>query len=109
MRPLCVALGLASDRSPQVFDAESLSNGLPRWSLSRPVMLGRDTRRPSHVAAPASLLAFCAWQAGDGALANVALDRALDDNPLAELFRKAQADSVREPMGKQMLRSRLTS
>jgi hypothetical protein len=110
-------------------------------------MLGRDTRRPSYVAAPASLLAFCAWQAGDGALANVALDRALDDNPrysmalllrealdsgappsmprlpmtpeevaaacdaaeraedatcesdseLAELFHKAQADSVREP------------
>ena len=32
-------------------------------------------------AAPASLLAFVAWQSGDGALANVALDRALDDSP----------------------------
>src|SRR5215472_7759650 len=34
------------------------------------------TRRaqPGYVAAPASLLAFVAWQAGDGALANVALD-----------------------------------
>jgi len=41
------------------------------------------TRRaqPGYVAAPASLLAFVAWQAGDGALANVALDRALADEP----------------------------
>src|SRR5208282_1916627 len=37
------------------------------------------TRRaqPGYVAAPAALLAFVAWQSGDGALANVALDRAL--------------------------------
>jgi hypothetical protein len=44
------------------------------------------------VAAPASLLAFVAWQAGDGALANVALDRALADNPrysMALLLREA--------------------
>jgi hypothetical protein len=34
-----------------------------------------------HVAAPASLLAFVAWQHGNGALANVALDRALADDP----------------------------
>jgi hypothetical protein len=34
-----------------------------------------------HVAAPAALLAFVAWQSGDGALANVAIDRALADNP----------------------------
>jgi hypothetical protein len=41
------------------------------------------TRRaqPGYVAPPASLLAFVAWQSGDGALANVALDRALDDEP----------------------------
>ena len=41
------------------------------------------TRRaqPGHVAAPAALLAFVAWQSGDGALANVALDRALTDDP----------------------------
>jgi len=48
--------------------------------------------RPGYVAAPASLLAFCAWQAGDGALANVALDRALADNPrysMALLLREA--------------------
>jgi hypothetical protein len=33
-----------------------------------------------YVAAPASLLAFVAWQGGNGALANVALDRALADD-----------------------------
>jgi len=41
------------------------------------------TRRaqPGHVAPPAALLAFVAWQSGDGALANFALDRALADDP----------------------------
>jgi hypothetical protein len=45
---------------------------------------------PSYVAAPASLLAFVAWQSGNGALANIALDRALADNPdysMADLLR----------------------
>ena len=45
-----------------------------------------------YVAPPASLLAFVAWQLGDGALANVALDRALADAPgysMAELIREA--------------------
>jgi Domain of unknown function (DUF4192) len=37
--------------------------------------------QPGYVAAPAALLAFVAWQSGDGALANVALDRALADDP----------------------------
>jgi hypothetical protein len=51
------------------------------------------TRRaqPGYVAAPASLLAFVAWQSGDGALANVALDRALADEPrysMAQLLRQ---------------------
>jgi hypothetical protein len=48
--------------------------------------------RPGYVAAPASLLAFVAWQLGDGALANVALDRALADHPgysMALLLRRA--------------------
>ena len=50
------------------------------------------TRRtqPGYVAAPASLLAFTAWQGGNGALANVALDRALADDPgysMAQLLR----------------------
>jgi Domain of unknown function (DUF4192) len=37
--------------------------------------------QPGYVAAPAALLAFVAWQSGDGALANVALDRALACDP----------------------------
>ena len=37
--------------------------------------------QPGYVAAPAALLAFVAWQSGEGALANVALDRALADDP----------------------------
>ena len=37
--------------------------------------------QPRYVAAPAALLAFVAWQSGHGALANVALDRALADDP----------------------------
>ena len=48
--------------------------------------------QPGYVAAPASLLAFVAWQAGDGALANVALDRALADDQrysMARLLRRA--------------------
>jgi hypothetical protein len=37
--------------------------------------------QPGYIAAPASLLAFTAWQAGNGALANLALDRAEADDP----------------------------
>jgi Domain of unknown function (DUF4192) len=47
--------------------------------------------RPGYVAAPASLLAFVAWQHGNGALANVALDRAQADNAgysMAHLLRE---------------------
>jgi Domain of unknown function (DUF4192) len=47
--------------------------------------------QPGYVAAPAALLAFVAWQSGDGALANVALDRALADDPrysMASLLRQ---------------------
>ena len=36
--------------------------------------------QPGYIAAPAYLLAFTAWQGGNGALANLALDRALSDN-----------------------------
>jgi Domain of unknown function (DUF4192) len=46
--------------------------------------------RQAYLAAPASLLAFTAWQAGEGALANIALDRALAADPgysLAHLLR----------------------
>jgi hypothetical protein len=48
--------------------------------------------RPGYVCAPASLLAFVAWQSGNGALANVALDRALAEDPyysMARLLRQA--------------------
>ena len=48
--------------------------------------------QPGYAAAPASLLAFTAWQGGDGALANLAIDRALADTPgysMALLLRSA--------------------
>jgi hypothetical protein len=40
----------------------------------------RHAREP-HVPAPASLLAFTAWQSGEGALANIAIERALAADP----------------------------
>jgi hypothetical protein len=48
-------------------------------------------------AAPATLLAVCAWLRGDGAMANVALDRALTSEPgygLARLLAEALAACV---------------
>lgn len=48
--------------------------------------------QPGYIAAPASLLALTAWQEGDGALANIAIDQALADNPaysMALLLRDA--------------------
>lgn len=48
--------------------------------------------RRGYVAPSATLLAFVAWQSGNGALANVALDRALDDDGsyrMAQLIRQA--------------------
>jgi hypothetical protein len=36
---------------------------------------------PELAAAPATLLAFAAWRSGDGAVASIALDRALDADP----------------------------
>ncbi|HKB31444.1 MAG TPA: DUF4192 domain-containing protein, partial [Streptosporangiaceae bacterium] len=47
---------------------------------------------PHYVPAPACLLAFTAWQSGDGALANVALARALEQHPtytMAQLLLEA--------------------
>jgi Domain of unknown function (DUF4192) len=46
---------------------------------------------PGYVTAPACLLAFVAWQTGNGVLSNVALDRALADDPddtVARLLRQ---------------------
>jgi uncharacterized protein DUF4192 len=67
---------------------------LPEYNAAHTRLWADLTRLapPGYVAAPASLLAFVAWQAGDGALANVALDRALADNrrySMAGLLRRA--------------------
>jgi len=71
------------------------------WSRMRPEYREAHTRlwtdltrlaQPGYVCAPAALLGFVAWQSGNGALANVALDRALDEDPrysMAELLRQA--------------------
>jgi hypothetical protein len=50
--------------------------------------------RPEYVPAPASLLAFTAWQSGEGALANMAVDRALEADPgytMAQLLSRVLA------------------
>jgi hypothetical protein len=47
--------------------------------------------------APASLLAFAAWRAGQGALANIAVDRALDEDPgypMALLVQRALQEAL---------------
>jgi hypothetical protein len=46
---------------------------------------------PGHVAAPAALLAFTAWQDGNGVLANLALDRAQADSPADDAVRVLRA------------------
>ena len=60
------------------------------WARMDPAYWGEHLRlwtdltrraRPGYVAPVASLLAFVAWQGGNGALANVALDRAQGDDP----------------------------
>jgi hypothetical protein len=53
--------------------------------------------RPEYLPAPASLLAFTAWQSGEGALANIAIDRALEADPrysLALLLRDIMDSGV---------------
>ncbi len=53
--------------------------------------------QPGYVAAPASLLAFVAWQDGDAALAGVAIDRALADDPdyaMAQIINQALAAAL---------------
>jgi hypothetical protein len=49
-----------------------------------------------YVAAPATLLAFVAWQSGNGALANVALDRALADDRTTSWRRRSGGPSTLE-------------
>jgi hypothetical protein len=66
---------------------------LPEYRAAH-LRLWRDLTRlaqPGYVAAPASLLALVAWQSGNGALANLALDRALADDPAYQM-----ADLLRE-------------
>ena len=55
----------------------------PRYRESHQRLWTDVVRRaePRYVPAPACLLAFTAWQSGDGALANVAIGRALESNP----------------------------
>ena len=48
--------------------------------------LVRHAVRP-YVPAPASLLAFTAWQSGEGALANIAIERALAADPKYSMAR----------------------
>jgi hypothetical protein len=76
------------------------------------------TRRADapYGAAPAALLAFCAWQRGEGALANVAADRALTDDPgyrLARLLAQALASGLDpaawQPTGSRPLTPRPTN
>jgi hypothetical protein len=67
------------------------------WARMQPahLRLWTDLTRcaaPGYVAAPASLLAFTAWQDGNGPLGHVALDRAQADDPdytMAHLLRDA--------------------
>jgi len=73
---------------------DAWSRMLPECNAAHTRLWADLTRlaQPGYVAAPASLLAFVAWQAGDGALANIALDRALADNrrySMARLLRRA--------------------
>jgi hypothetical protein len=81
------------DRSQLAFLAVVLADLRVRddaWAQMEPRQAGPHTAlwtdivtsaAPEFVPAPASLLAFTAWQAGDGALANVAAERALAADP----------------------------
>jgi hypothetical protein len=58
--------------------------------LDAHIRLWRDVLRrvaEPYAAAPACLLAFAAWRSGEGALANVALDRALTVDPCYSMAR----------------------
>ena len=71
------------------------------------------TRRvpPPLDAAPATLLAVTAWVRGDGAMANVALDRALRSDPghsLAQLLRTALDACFRPADVRRLIRSALS-
>jgi hypothetical protein len=58
-----------------LLDSAGPDNHLDLWQQ----VTGRAA--PGYVAAPATLLAFAAWLAGRGALAQCALDRVFDEDP----------------------------
>ncbi|GIH16351.1 DUF4192 domain-containing protein [Rugosimonospora africana] len=81
---------------PAVRDAAARSTGRQEWQIQ---MYSDLVRRadPDFVAAPATLLALCALQAGNGALASIAVDRALEaepDNRFAQLLAQAVAVGI---------------
>ena len=53
--------------------------------------------RPGHVAAPASLLAFAAWQSMNGALAHVGLDGGALRGNVPSVFRQSLKGNGRCP------------
>jgi hypothetical protein len=67
-------------RHRRVRDYAWTRSGTERWHLD---LWSGVVRRvdPAHVVAPASLLAFAAWRAGHGALASIAVERALEADP----------------------------
>jgi hypothetical protein len=70
--------------SPVVLEHVAERTGPDHWR----VRLWTDVVRrvdPMLAPGPACLLAYAAWQAGDGALARVAVDRALREDPLHRL------------------------
>jgi hypothetical protein len=85
--------GSVADRAQLAFLAVILGDLRVRddaWARMDPEHAGRHSAlwtdivtgaAPEFVPAPASLLAFTAWQAGEGALANVAAERALAADP----------------------------
>ena len=84
---------LWSLRQPEVRD-RALLLSLGDDAAAAEALWTECTRRaPSPLDAfPAALVAVCAWLRGDGAMANIALDRALDSepgNPLAGLLQLA--------------------
>lgn len=85
-------------RNTRVRD-QALGLSLGPEPLAVEALWSECTRRaPSPLdAAPATLLAVSVWLRGDGAMANVALDRALDSDPdyaLAQLLRAALASCL---------------
>jgi hypothetical protein len=88
------------DEAWMLIDPADLDPHLALWA---------DMTRRAHtyLAACASLLAFAAWARGDGALANVALDRAFEADPdysMAHLISQALQAAV-PPPAKQVMTS----